>query len=177
MNRGDKWPNKWFITGCLVFLACLTMLVDWLAPSDVSTEDLVNVPTASATAEPSDDSRALTLTAKQKADITKVLRVYYASPPERKETPKSVKSLVTAEFADRLKHQWDGLMPNTKSTVKKLKVVGAAVIDGERRVNVSVVVTTYIDKKKSTETWSARLTLTDDDKVSGLEDYPDEGVG
>lgn len=176
MNRS----NKWFIVGCVVFLVCLGLLVNWLAPSDESTEEPTDTPTVSATDEPPPDNldvpRPFTLTAKQKADVTKVLRVYYASPSERKETPQTVKPLVTANFASELEHQWDGLMPNTKSTVKKLQLTGAAVIDGERRINASVtVVTTYIDKSKSTQGWSTTITITDDGKVGSLEDYPDEG--
>lgn len=177
-----KRSNKWFIMGCVGFLAILVGLVGWFAPSNESAEDPTDNPTTSTT-EPSSDSeknapRPFVLSGELKSNITKVLRVYYASPSQRKETSGSVKPLTTADFADILAHQWDGLMPGTKVVMKKLKFTGAAVIDGERRVNATVtIVTTYVDKSKATEQWSTTLTLTQDNRVSDLEDYPDEGVG
>lgn len=176
MNRN----NLKFIVGCIVFVLSVAALVGWLSSLSEAT-DSTDTTTSSATPEPSPNSETnlpqpITLSVELKSNIKKVLDVYYASPSERKNTPESVKSLVTSDFADILVHQWDGLMPGTKVAVKKLEFRGAAVIDGERRVSVTTVInTTYIDKSTTTEQWLASLTLTDNNKVSNLEDYPDEG--
>ncbi|MGB4957070.1 MAG: hypothetical protein WBO49_01315 [Candidatus Saccharimonas sp.] len=175
-----KHSNKWFIAGCVAFIACLAVLIGWLAPSDEATEEPTDDPTASVSVDPwSDDSEApqpFVLTEQQRTDIAKVLRVYFATPSQRKETPVSVKPLVTDDFADTLAHQWDGLMPGTKVAIKALKFVDSAIVDGERRANATLtLVTTYTDKSKATERWTASVLLAADGRVSDIEDFPGEG--
>ncbi len=178
----NKRSNTWFIVGCSILAAIVVGLVFWLAPprqGGIGNDD----PTPPATAETTpgaDEStappRKFTLTAEQKANIARVLRVYYVTPSQRKETFASVKALITDDLAYELEHQWDGLMPNSKATISKLKFVGAAVIDGEQRVSVTLIVTTtYINASTDTQPWAVSITLQGDGKVSGIDDMPGDG--
>ncbi len=178
----NKRSNTGFIAGCIALVLVVVGLVFWLAPPQQS-DGSKDSPTPSATADvtPGDDEstvapREFTLTATQKANLTKVLRVSYVTPGQRKETFASVKALITDDLAYELEHQWDGLMPNTKATVSKLKFVGAAVIDGEQRVSVTLIVTTtYVNASTDKQPWLVSITLASDGRVSAIDDMPGDG--